>query len=144
MNMPALALDYVDEKTKHKFHFPLSVFKKPGSEKEYKKQEAILDHLINEVRDNEHHPLVLVMQIIGENLEQFDNENHPPIGNNIGEIEMVQYLMRTNNMVQKDLAKIFGGQANVSKFLNGERTLGKNHIAGLKKQFNISADLFLK
>ena len=144
MNRAALSLDYVDEKTKHKFHLPLSVFKKPRTDKEYKKLETLLDQLIDEVRDDEKHPLALAMQIIGENLEQFDNEYFPPIGANISDVEMVQYLMKTRDIYQKDLADIFGGQANVSKFLNGERPLGKKHIAELKKRFNISADFFLK
>ena len=144
MSMTALALDYVDERTNHRFHLPLSAFKKPTTDKEYQYQESLLDQLINEVRDDEDHPLALVMQIIGENIEQFDNENNPPIGENISEIDMVHYLMKTNNLTQNDLAYIFGGQANVSKFLNGERALGKNQICGLKKRFNISADFFLR
>ena len=144
MNMTALSLDYVDKKTKHKFHLPLSVFKKPRSDKEYKELETLLESLIDEVRDDEKHPLALAMQIIGENLEQFDNEYFPPIGANISDIEMVQHLMGARNLYQKDLADIFGGQANVSKFLNGERALGKKQIAELKKRFNMSADFFLK
>jgi len=144
MSMTALSLDYVDEKANLNVHLPLSVFKKPTTEKEYKHQENILDQLINVVRDDENHPLALAMQIIGENMEQFDNENHPPIGENISDIDMVQYLMKKHSIVQKDLADIFGGQANVSKFLNGERALGKTHIAGLKKRFHISANFFLK
>ncbi|MFA5960670.1 MAG: hypothetical protein WC785_09140 [Tatlockia sp.] len=142
--MTALAIDYVDQKTKHKFHLPLVVFKKPINDKEYNYLENILDRLIDEVRDDENHPLALAMQIIGENLEQYDNEHYPLIGENITDCEMVTYLMEINNLHQKDLAPIFGGQANVSKFLNGERGLGKKHILELKKKFKISADFFLK
>lgn len=142
--MTALAIDYVDQKTKHKFHLPLIAFKKPANDKDYEYLENILDRLIDEVRDDEKHPLALAMQIIGENLEQYDNEHYPLIGENITDSEMVQYLMKMNNLHQKDLAPIFGGQANVSKFLNGERGLGKNHIIELKKKFKISADFFLK
>lgn len=82
------------------------------------------------------------MQIIGENLEQYDNEHSPLIGDNVTDIDMVNFLMKVNNLHQKDLAPIFGGQANVSKFLNGERGLGKRHILELKKKFKISADFF--
>lgn len=142
--MTALAIDYVDHKTKHKFHLPVTVFKKPANENDYKYLEEILDQLIDEVRDDESHPLALVMQIIGENLEQYDNENFPIIGENVTDIDMVKYLMKSHNLNQKDLAYIFGGQANVSKFLNGERALGKHHISELKKKFKISADFFLK
>lgn len=144
MNMTALAIDYVDKKTDHKFHLPVSIFKKPSNAKEYSTLEKLLDELIDEVRDNENHPLAIVMQIIGENLEQYDKEHNPAIGHQINEIDMVKYLMKSRNLHQKDLADIFGGQANVSKFLNGERPLSKNQIIGLKKMFGISADFFVK
>lgn len=58
-----------------------------SDKKEYKNLEIVLDQLIDKVRDNESHPLALVMQIIGENLEQFDNEHYPPIGKNISDIK---------------------------------------------------------
>src|SRR5690349_18720221 len=123
MSTAVLSIDYVDKKTDHKFHLPVSVFKKPSNAKEYANLEKVLDKLIDEVRDNSTHPLAIVMQIIGENLEQYDNEHYPDIGRNINEIDMVKYLMKSRNLHQTDLADIFGGQANVSKFLNGERPL---------------------
>lgn len=144
MSMPALKIDYVNQKTKHEFHFPIAVFKKPSNAKEYAKLEKILDELIDEVRENSKHPLAMVMQIIGENLEQYDNEHFPDIGTNISDIEMIKFLMESHHLHQIDLADIFGGQANVSKFLNGERPLSKKQIAGLKKRFKISADFFVK
>lgn len=142
--MTALAIDYEDKKTKHSFHLPLIAFKKPQNDKEYKYLEKMLDKLVDEVRDDESHPLALAMQIIGENIEQYDTEHFPLIGENVTDIEMVKYLMKIYDFTQKDLAPIFSGQANVSKFLNGERALGKSHILKLKKKFKISADFFLK
>nr|HAT8715417.1 transcriptional regulator [Legionella jordanis] len=142
--MNSLAINYIDQKTKHKFCLPLEAFKKPTNDQEYKNLEEILDALIDEVRDNESHPLALAMEIIGENLEQYDNEYFPIIGENVTDIEMVKYLMKNHNLTQKDLAPIFGSQANVSKFLNGERNLAKNHICELKKKFKLSADFFLR
>ncbi len=139
----ALSIDYRSETTHHPFHLPLSVFKKPQTSAEYAKLAVTLDQLMDEVRDNEAHPLALAMQIIGENLEWYDDEHCPAIGANISDIELVNYLMTTYHLRQKDLADIFGGQANVSKFLNGERTLGKSAISGLKQRFGISADFFV-
>ncbi len=144
MTMVALAVDYVDQKTDHTFHLPISLFKKPTNAKEYYKLEQVLDKLIDEVRDDEKHPLAVAMQIIGENLEQYDNENYPAIGHNIKEIDMVKYLMKSHHLHQTNLADVFGGQANVSKYLNGERPLSKKQIAGLKKRFGISADFFIR
>lgn len=144
MSNTALKIDYVDQKTKQVFHLPISVFKKPANASEYAKLEKILDQLIDVVRDNAKHPLAIVMHIIGDNLEQYDNEKCPPIGTNISDIEMVKYLMTSHNLRQPDLADIFGGQANVSKFLNGERALSKTQIVKLKKRFGVSADFFVR
>jgi len=144
MRKAVLAIDYADEKTDHKFHLPITVFQKPKNDKEYKKREKILDQLIDEVKENEDHPLAVAMQIIGDNLEQYDNEHHLPMGHNISEVDMVKYLMQANGLHQQDLAHIFGGQANVSKFLHGERKLNKKQIEGLKGKFGISADFFIK
>ncbi len=139
-----LFIDYVDQTTDRSFHLPISVFKKPTNAKEYAELEKILDQLVDEVRDDSHHPLAIAMEIIGENLEQYDDEHHPAIGHNVSEIDMVKYLMKLNNLHQVDLADIFGGQANVSKYLHGERPLSKSQIIGLKKRFGISADFFVK
>jgi len=66
------------------------------------------------------------------------------MGDNINEVDMVKYLMAAHHLHQIDLADIFGGQANVSKYLHGERALSKTHIIGLKKKFGISADFFVR
>ena len=144
MNTTAIKIDYKDQKSKREFHFPISVFKKPRNAEEYSRFEKILDELIDTVRGDEAHPLAEAMQIIGENLEQYDNEHYPPLGNHFSDVELVTFLMKSHHLKQVDLADIFGGQANVSKFLNGERPLSKAHILGLKNKFKISADCFLK
>ena len=84
------------------------------------------------------------MEIIGKNLERYDLQHHPKIGSNLSDIALVKYLMHKEGLYQKDLAHIFGGQANVSRFLSGERALNKAHISGLKQLFFISADAFIR
>lgn len=84
------------------------MFKRPNNSKEYSKLEKILDELIDEVRGEEKHPLALVMQIIGENLEQYDNEHLPAIGSHITDIEFITFLMNSHNLRQANLAEIFG------------------------------------
>ncbi len=143
MSAAALAIDYVNKKTNHKFHIPIKVLKVPETDKEYARLQKILNKLIDEVRDNEHHPLVDLMEIIGNHLEIYDDQHYPAIGSNISNIEMVRYLMESKRLVQKDLAPIFGSQGNVSLFLKGERSLNRNHIAKLKETFGLSADLFI-
>lgn len=137
-------IDYSGEKTSRKFHFPVSVFKKPANQSEYDILENLLDQILDEVREDEEHPLAIVAQIIGDNLEDFDNNNHPPIGHNVTDIDLVQYLMSENHLNQQKMADIFGNQGNVSKFLSGERKLSKSQINKLVSRFKISADFFFK
>ncbi len=144
MSSAAIKIDFIDQKTKQEFHYPIDIFKKPSNNKEYMRLEKILDELIDVVRDNEKHPLATAMQIIGENLEQYDSEHYPDIGSQVSDIDMVKFLMKSHHLRQADLADIFGDQANVSKFLNDERSLSKSQISRLKKRFGISADFFVK
>jgi HTH-type transcriptional regulator/antitoxin HigA len=137
-------IDYVGETTSRKFHLPLSVLKKPTNQDEYDKLERLLDQVLDEVRDDENHPLAIVSQIIGDNLEDFDDSSYPPIGQNVTDIDLVRYLMSENNLSQQNIADIFGNQGNVSKFLNGERKLSKSQIDKLVSRFKISADFFFK
>lgn len=50
----------------------------PSSKAEYSRIEALLDEFIDEVRFDEEHPLAVIMQILGENLETFDDNHHQP------------------------------------------------------------------
>ena len=144
MRATTLQIEYKDKRSAREFHLPISVFKKPRNIKEYSALEKLLDDLIDTVRGNEKHPLADVMQIIGENLEQYDNEHFPALGDKITDIELITFLMKSHGLKQVDLADIFGGQANVSRFLSGERPLSKSQILRLKNRFQMSADFFLK
>ena len=79
MSKGILKINYVNPITGCEFHFPLSVFKKPINANEYAQLEKVLNELIDEVGGNEKHPLAIAMEIIGENLEQYDNEHHKGI-----------------------------------------------------------------
>lgn len=142
--MKPIAFNYTDSINNVSLSLPITAFKKPENEADYVQLQGMLNQLIDTVRDNEKHPLAIAMQIIGENLEQYDDEDYPnQMGVNISNIDMVKHLMQANKMTQKDLSQIFGSQGNVSKFLNGERELSKKQIAGLKNLFSISSDAFM-
>lgn len=144
MNTNPLTVNFKDKSTGRIRHIPVKVLRKPRNETEYTRFEKILDCLIDQVQGSENHPLTILLEIIGDNLEQYDNENNPAIGEDLNEQEIVEYLMQEHKLRQKDLADIFGGQANVSKFLSGERPLSKSQIAGLKTRFGVSAELFFR
>lgn len=121
MNRSPIMFHCDDAVANSHLHAPISVFKRPETDIEYDELEELLDKIIDIVREDEDHPLAIAMQIIGDNLEEYDSEMHDEIGHGVTDIEMVEYLMQRHSLLQKDLASIFGGQANVSKFLNGKK-----------------------
>ncbi len=47
----------------------------PHTEKEYENLVALLDHLIDEVGEDESHPLASLMEVIGVLIEKYEDEN---------------------------------------------------------------------
>jgi HTH-type transcriptional regulator/antitoxin HigA len=51
----------------------------PHTEKEYQTLVEMLDNLIDEVGEDEAHPLASLMEVIGVLIEQYENQNIPEI-----------------------------------------------------------------
>ena len=51
----------------------------PHTEEEYNQLVAVLDNLIDEVGENESHPLASLMEIIGVLIENYENQNIPEL-----------------------------------------------------------------
>lgn len=51
----------------------------PHTEKEYEKLVALLDDLIDEVGENESHPLASLMEVVGVLVEKYEDENVPEL-----------------------------------------------------------------
>jgi HTH-type transcriptional regulator / antitoxin HigA len=57
-------------------------------------------------------------------------------------LEIVEELMSSNGLKQKDLVDVFGTESIVSEVLNGKRELNKEHIKRLSERFGVSPALF--
>jgi len=51
----------------------------PHSDKEYEHLVALLDSLIDEVGENESHPLASLMEIVGVLIEKYEDEHVPEL-----------------------------------------------------------------
>jgi len=51
----------------------------PHSDKEYEQLVALLDSLIDEVGENESHPLASLMEIVGVLIEKYEDEHLPEL-----------------------------------------------------------------
>ncbi|MFO7667852.1 MAG: transcriptional regulator, partial [Desulfobacterales bacterium] len=56
------------------------VFSVPHNEKDYNNLVNLLDSLIDEVGNNESHPLSSLMETIGSLIETYESQNYPDIG----------------------------------------------------------------
>lgn len=118
-----------------------NVFSVPHTEAEYDNLVNLLDNLIDEVGENEKHPLSSLMEAIGNLIETFENSNVQSI---VGTpIESLRYLMEEHKLKQTELPEI-GSQGVVSEVLKGKRNLNIRQIKKLSSRFNVSPLVFIQ
>jgi HTH-type transcriptional regulator / antitoxin HigA len=57
-------------------------------------------------------------------------------------IDVLRFLLESNNLSQRDIAPEFGSEATVSLVLAGKRHLNRDHIARLSRKFGVSPAVF--
>ncbi|PJZ75320.1 helix-turn-helix domain-containing protein [Leptospira neocaledonica] len=112
----------------------------PHSDKQYKKLLKALDELIDEVGNNEKHPLAPLMETVGNLIEEYEKDNFESIDSD--PVEVLKYLMEENGLTQKDMSEL-GSQGVVSEILNGKRELNIRQIKALGKKFKVSPAVFI-
>ena len=117
-----------------------SVFSVPHNEKDYNNLVNLLDSLIDEVGNNESHPLSSLMETIGSLIETYESQNYPDIEGN--PINALRTLMEEHGLKQSDLPEI-GSQGVVSEILSGKRQLNVRQLKLLSKRFKVSPVVFV-
>ena len=67
------------DKTKRAWPSLAETVRVPHSAKEYKDLVALLDGLIDEVGEDENHPLASLMEVIGVLIEKYEDEHVPQL-----------------------------------------------------------------
>ena len=116
------------------------IFSVPHNKKDYNRLVNLLDNLIDEVGNNENHPLTSLMETIGSLIETYESQY-------INEIEgdpiaTLNALMVEHGLKQSDLIEI-GSQGVVSEILSGKRQLNVRQIKILSKRFKVSPAVFI-
>ena|ERR1700722_7318269 len=73
-------------------------------------------------------------------MEAYEEKHHAV--SEVSPVEVLQELLSTNNLRQKDLVAQLGSESIVSEILSGKRELNKNHIVKLSKRFHVSPEVF--
>ncbi len=116
------------------------VFSVPHNERDHNKLVKILDSLIDEVGNNETHPLASLMETIGSLIETYESQNIDQIEGN--PIAALNALMEEHGLKQSDLTEI-GSQGVVSEILSGKRQLNIRQVKMLSKRFKVSPSVFV-
>ena len=117
-----------------------NIFSVPHNQKEYKRIVHILDGLIDEVGENESHPLASLMETLGSLIESYEAQNIPEIeGNPSGALKS---LMEDHGLKQSDFPEI-GSQGVISEILSGKRQFNVRQIKLLSKRFKVSPAVFM-
>lgn len=101
---------------------------------------ALIDELLDEVGDDEAHPLAEVLDLISAQAKAYEDE-HVQIPE-AEPREVLRFLMDQHDLKQGDLADV-APQNRISEILNGTRPISKEVAKRLAKRFHVHADLFL-
>ncbi len=116
------------------------IFSVPHNKKDYNKLVKLLDGLIDEVGNNESHPLTSLMETIGSLIETYESQYINEIEGN--PIDALNALMVEHGLKQSDLTEI-GSQGVISEILSGKRQLNVRQIKILSKRFKVSPAVFI-
>lgn len=109
------------------------------NEREYDQAVKRLNSLIDEIGDNQRHPLYGLLDTLGTMIHAYETTHHAmPKASGP---ELLRYLMAEHELTQSDLPEL-GSQGVVSEILNGKRELNARQIAALAKRFGVSPAVF--
>ena len=110
------------------------------NEREYDTAIKRLNDLLDEVGDNERHPLYSLLDTLSTLIHVYEEEHHPMP--EARAVDILRFFMDENGINQSDLPEV-GSQGVVSEILSGKRELNVRQIRQLAKRFHISPAAFV-
>lgn len=117
---------------------PLGVIR---SKAEYDRAVATLDTIIDEIGEDETHPLADLAEALGVFVEAYDQLHYQMPSPSPR--AMLRFLMEQHDLGQSDLPEI-GSQGVVSEIISGKRSLNVRQVSRLAKRFNVSSSVFVE
>lgn len=110
------------------------------TEADYARAVTVLDEILDEIGQQETHPLADLAETLGLFIEAYEDTHVPYSDSSASEI--VRTLMEEHALKQSDLSEI-GSQGVVSEILSGKRDLNVRQITQLAARFGVSPALFM-
>lgn len=112
------------------------------NERDYARMQSLMDDLLKQVGDDEDHPLVDLLDVVGLLIAQYDQESGPRI-EAANPLDVLKFLMDQHGLKQSDLRKEIGTQGVVSEVLAGSRKINVRQAKALAQRFGVSPAVFL-
>jgi HTH-type transcriptional regulator/antitoxin HigA len=110
------------------------------NEREYNAAIKRLNELLDEIGDNEKHPLYSLLDTLGTLIHAYEEEHYPVP--EVSGAEVLRFLMEEHGLIQSDLPEV-GSQGVVSEILSGKRELNVRQIRLLAERFGVSTAVFV-
>ena len=110
------------------------------TKKDYARAVAMLDEIIDEIGEDEKHPMAELADALSVFVEKYEAEHMAIPEADLAAV--LKYFMNEHGLRQTDLPEI-GSQGVVSEVLAGKRELNKRQITALAKRFGVSPAVFL-
>jgi HTH-type transcriptional regulator/antitoxin HigA len=110
------------------------------NEREYNTAVKRLNELLDDIGDNEQHPLYSLLDTLGTLIHAYEEEYYPIP--DVSGSEVLRFLMDEHGMTQSDLPEV-GSQGVVSEILSGKRELNVRQVRSLAERFKVSSAVFV-
>ena len=112
----------------------------PKTDEQCAKMIELLNNLLDEVGDNEGHPVYPLIETLGTLIENYESHTLPepettPAG-------ILRFLMEENHLTTEDVRDL-GTDQMITDLLNGTRAFDVSQITYLCKRFHLKPDVFL-
>ncbi|HAS50271.1 MAG TPA: transcriptional regulator [Gammaproteobacteria bacterium] len=109
-------------------------------EAHYQRMVALLDALLATVDGQEQHPIMGLIDIVGDLVEDYEAEYHAlPMATGI---QALRFLMEQHNLQWSDLPEL-GHQNDIMEILSGRRELNSRQAHELAQRFSVSPATFI-
>lgn len=110
------------------------------TEDDYAQARATIEVLLDEVADDEFHPLADVLDFLSDQIKAYEDE-HVVIPEAEPK-EVLRFLMEQQRLKQDDLSDC-APQSRISDILTGKRSISKDLAKRFAQRFHVRADVFL-
>lgn len=109
-------------------------------EVEYNRAVTVLDEILDEIGQQEAHPLADLAETLGLFIEAYENAH--VLFSDSSASAILRALMEEHRLTQSDLPEV-GSQGVVSEILSGKRDLNIRQITQLSARFGVSPAVFM-